>query len=315
MESINKDKKTKIIITGGLGFIFSHVAEHFMKKGFEVHIIDNESAGSNPKLILEWYKNFKGLFWYSNHDVSYQSVIPIIKNINPEYIIHAAAISDVDYSIKNPVKTIIANNNATINVFEAARDCKNLKKLLYVSTDEVYGECEHLKKEEDIIFPKNPYSLSKAFGSLLRITYDNTYPELRDKTCETRFCNVFGSRQDSRKVLPAIKKALNGGDPIKLHNDGEGYREYINVHLIPYIVELILDKGTRTYNITNNEGYTVNELIALAEKITGKKAPVIKGKRSGMDMKYQMSNERFCTEFGWTPHESFEDALKLYLTS
>lgn len=308
----------KILITGGLGFIFSHVTEYFIEKGFDVYVIDNLSAGSHPELIDEFKAKqswSKGKFTFIEYDVSFQPVIPMIKTIDPDYIVHAAAISDVDYSIKNSHKTILSNNNATLNVFEAARQCKNLKRLLYASTDEVYGECDHAKGEEEIIFPKNPYSVSKAFGSILRLAYDNTYPELRDKTCETRFCNVFGPRQDARKILPAIKRALQGGAPVVLHNEGKGFRQFIHVEEIPPVIDLLLEKGHRTYNITTAEGFTVLELIGIAEKITGKKVPTTPGKRSGMDMRYEMSPARIHMEFGWKPEQTFEDRFAPYLSA
>lgn len=311
--------KKKIVITGGLGFIFSHVTEHFVKCGYDVMVIDNLSAGSHPELIKEIGRLTEapgsGSFTFVEYDVSFQPVIPIITTFDPEYIIHAAAISDVDYSIKQPVKTIQANINATINVFEAARKLKNLKKLLYVSTDEVYGECSHPKHEDEIIFPKNPYSLSKAFGSIMRLAYDNTYPELKDKTCETRFCNVFGPRQDDRKIIPAIKRALEGGKPLELHNGGNGYRQYVHVSEIPAIMGMLLEFGHRTYNVTTNEGLTVNELIWHAEQITGKKVPTVPGKRSGMDIKYQMLGARLQTEFDWSLKRQFIDHFREYLLS
>lgn len=309
---------SRILITGGLGFIFSHVTEHFLIGGNDVMILDNLSAGSHPELVPE----FKALaakhqskFTFVECDVAFTTVIPIITTFNPEYVIHAAAISDVDYSIKNAAKTIQANNNATLNVFEAARRLKSLKKLLYVSTDEVYGECDHPKREDEIIFPKNPYSLSKAFGSILRLAYDNTFPELKDKTVETRFCNVFGPRQDDRKIIPAIKGALNGGKPVTLHNGGDGYRQYIHVAEIPRIVAMILERGNRTYNITTNEGMTVNELIWHAEQITGKKVPTTAGKRSGMDIKYQMDGTRLRHELGHTAELPFLNRFQDYLLS
>src|SRR6187402_3303301 len=120
----------RLVITGGLGFIFSHVTEYFLAKGWEVHVFDNLSKGSHPELLVDLKKlpNFR----FHEQDVSFSPIIGQIATINPEYIIHAAAISDVDYSIQNPVGTIHANNNATLNVFEAARKCKKLKKLLYV---------------------------------------------------------------------------------------------------------------------------------------------------------------------------------------
>lgn len=300
----------KLVLLGSQGFIFSHVAEYFLEKGWEVHGFDNLSAGSHEELITSF--EAKGMKFYER-DVSFMPAVDEIIRINPDYIIHAAAISDVDYSIKQPTKTLQANNNATINAFEAARKCKNLKRLLYVSTDEVYGECDHPKSEEEIIFPRNPYALSKAFGSSLRLAYDNTYPELRDKTVETRFCNVFGPRQDDRKIIPAILRALAGGLPVPLHNNGGGYREWIYVKDIPPVIELLLEKGHRTYNITASKGHTVMDLILLAEKILGRSVPTVPGKRSGMDMRYSMSGARIASEFGWTPQIDFEQAFRSML--
>lgn len=299
------EKSSKILITGGLGFIFSHVTEYFVAKGWQVVVIDNLSGGSQPQIINDTFKLYK-------LDVSEEEVIGIIKEENPEYVIHAAAISDVDYSIKNPHETLKKNIMANINVFEACRELPNLKKLIYVSTDEVYGECEHQKSEEEIMFPKNPYSCSKAAGSLLRIAYDNTYASLKDKTAETRFCNVFGPRQDSAKIMSAIKRSIKGEYSIPLHGGGGGYREYIYVKNIPPAIELILEKGDRTYNLTSNDGFTVKELIEKAEKVAGKKVVTHPGDRPGMDMKYQMDATRI-KELGWKPLYSFEEGLKEYL--
>jgi dTDP-glucose 4,6-dehydratase len=295
----------KVIITGCVGFIFSHVTEYLVRRGYEVHGIDNLSEGSHPEII-------DGSFKFYKEDVSKKEVINTILNIEPDYIIHAAACSDVDYSIKDPRKVIQDNADATLNVFEAARQLPDLKKLVYISTDEVYGECDHKRVEDEIVFPKNPYSLSKAYGSLLRMAYDNTYPELKDKTAETRFCNIFGPRQDERKIIPLIKHALTTGETIKLHNGGVGYREYLHVSNIPQIVEKIMLEGDRTYNITLNEGYTVLELIQKAEQLTGKKIATVPAQRSGMDTVYQMDATRV-REFGWEPLIGFDEAFKDYL--
>lgn len=299
----------KIVITGGLGFIFSHVTEHFLEKGWHVHVIDNCSEGSHPELLGEWKMKYGERFIFSKEDASFSPVIKTITLSRPDYIIHAAAISDVDYSIKQPMKTIMANNNATMNVFEAARGCKNLKKLLYVSTDEVYGECDHPKTEDELIWPRNPYALSKAFGSLVRIAYDNTFPELRNKTVETRFCNVFGPRQDARKIIPAITGALNGGKPVILHNGGEGFRQWIYVKDIPPVIELLLENGHRIYNVTSGIGWSVKYILIAVEEAIRRRIPTIPGKRSGMDMRYEMNGARLRDEFGWEPKYRPSDAL------
>lgn len=295
----------KVLITGGIGFIFSHVTEYLVKKGYEVIVLDAELVGSHPEIV-------NGSFTYEKLDISEPYAVPMIASFKPDYIIHAAAISDVDYSIKQPVETIEKNNRATVNVFEAARLLPDLKKLVYVSTDEVLGECEYPKDETDIIFPKNPYACSKAFGSLMRITYDNTYAELKDKTAETRFCNVFGPRQDERKILGRIKESLKTGEPIPVHNEGKGYREYIYVKNIPPIVEQIMLNGDKVYNVTLNDGFTVSDLIKRVELVTGKEVKTVPSERKGMDLKYQMSNKRIVEEFHWKPEYSFDEGINEY---
>lgn len=299
------ENKYKIIITGGVGFIFSYVTEYFVKKGWDVVVIDDLTKGSHPEII-------DGSFRFFQMDCADTAVQDFIIRENPHYIVHASAISDVDFSIKDPEYTLKQNINSTINIFEASRYCSNLKKLLYVSTDEVYGECDELKNESDIIFPKNPYSASKAAGSLLRLAYDNTYTYLKDKTCETRFCNVFGDRQDTRKIMPKIKEAMYKGEAIPIHNGGVGKREYIYVKNIPPIIDLLLEKGDRTYNVTTNDLFSVNELIEKCKEVTGLEVKTTESHRPGMDLKYQMDATRL-KDLGWKPLYTLEEGLREYL--
>jgi dTDP-glucose 4,6-dehydratase len=296
----------KVLITGGLGFIFSHVTEYFVQKGWDVVVIDKQATGSHPEIINGTFKNY-------HLDVCNKEVLDIIAKEAPEYIIHAAAISDVDDSTRHPDRILEKNITGTINLFEAARLSKNLKKFIYVSTDEVYGECETKKKEGEVLHPKNPYSASKAVGSLMHIAYENTYPELQGKIAETRFCNVFGPRQDVRKIMPIIKRALETGQPVPIFDEGGSYREYIYVDNIPPAVELILEKGTGVYNVTLNDGYRVKDLVKKAGEVMGKEVPTTVSHRPGIDMKYQMASDRI-RELGWQPLLSFEEGLKKYLS-
>lgn len=295
----------KIIITGGLGFIFSYVTEYFVIKGWDVLVLDDMTTGSHPEIIDRSFRFVK-------MDVSSKNVQDLIIEENPDYIVHASAISAVDFSIKDPEYTLNQNILSTINVFEAARFCPNLKKLLYVSTDEIYGECEEKKTESDIIFPKNPYACSKAVGSLLRLSYDNTYHSIKDKTCETRFCNVFGDRQDNRKVLSRIVQSFKDGSPMPIQNGGVGKREYIYVKNIPPVIDLLLEKGDRVYNVTNNDLLSVNELVERLEGIVGRKLTTTGAHRPGMDMIYQMDGSRL-KDMGWTPTYTLEEGLSEYL--
>ena len=113
--------------------------------------------------------------------------------------------------------------------------------------------------------------------------------------------------------MPAIKDSLAGTYSIPLHNGGTGYREYIYVKNIPPVIDLILEKGDRTYNVTLNDGYTVQQLIKKAEEVTDKKCLTHPSHREGMDSKYQMDGDRLKNELGWKPLYSFEEGLKEYL--
>ncbi|MEK7514331.1 MAG: NAD-dependent epimerase/dehydratase family protein, partial [Patescibacteria group bacterium] len=303
---LRKEKVPKILITGGLGFIFSHVTEYFVKKGWEVVVIDNLSEGSNPQIV-------DGSFTHYHYHMANPKVVGIIINEKPDYVIHASSVTDVDYSIREPYRTLRKNILSSLHVFEACRSLPNLKKLVYVSTDEVYGECDHRMHEDEIILPRNPYSCAKATGSLIRVSYENTYPALKGKTAETRFCNVFGSRQESTKIMAAIKKSIDKGYSIPLHEEGKGYREYIYIKNIPPAIDLILEKGLGIFNLTLNDGFTAKELIERVEKVTGKKITTHSSHRPGMDMKYQMDNSRI-KALGWKPLYSFEEGLKEYLS-
>ena len=297
----------RIVITGGLGFIFSHVTEHFVAKGWNVLVIDNQTEGSHKEIV-------DGSFGLLAADAASPEAFEEIVRFDPEYIVHAAAITDVGYSIKSSRETVHNNVMATLNVFEAARKCPSLRKLVYVATDEVYGECQSLKNETEILFPRNPYSVSKAFGSLMRIGYDNTFPEMRGKTCEIRPCNVFGPRQSCPKIMPQIVRSLQEGHEIPLENGGEGYREYIYVKNVPPLIDFLLESGSRVYNVTCNDGYTVRQLIGEVENMTGRKVRTYDAKRPGHDMWYRMDAERL-RGIGWKPIYSFHEGLREYLAS
>lgn len=294
-----------VLITGGLGFIFSYVTQHFVQKGYRVVVVDNLSEGSHPEIL-------DGSFVHHDAHMADEAVVDLIVNERPDYLIHAAAMTDVDYSIKEPYRTLKKNALGTFHAFEAARRLPNLKKFMYVATDEIYGSRAHPATENEVLAATNPYSASKAIGSLVRLAYENSYPSLSQKIVEIRPCNAFGPRQDSRKILPQIKKALSENYSIPLHFEGKGDREYMYVKNIPPAIELILEKGEGAYNITNGDGYTVRELIRKVEEISGKKIVTHPAERSGMDLRYVVDGSRL-RALGWQPLYSFEEGLREYL--
>ncbi|MFA7302336.1 MAG: GDP-mannose 4,6-dehydratase [Candidatus Paceibacterota bacterium] len=301
----DSSEQSSILITGGLGFIFSYVTEYYVQKGWRVVVVDNLSEGSHPELI-------DGSFTHHNMHMADPRVVETIISEQPDYVIHAAAITDVDYSVREPYRTFKKNLLGTLHAFEACRNLTGLKKFMYVSTDEIYGECDRPMKEDDVLTPKNPYSCSKALGSLARIAYDNTYPTIRGKTVETRMCNVFGDRQDTRKIMPQLKKSIEEGYSVPLHDEGRGYRQYIYAKNIPSAIDVILQRGDGAYNITLGEGHTVRELIKVVERLTGKRVTTHTGHRPGMDLKYDADGGKLFS-LGWRPEYSFDEGLAEYL--
>ena len=297
----------KTLITGGLGFIFSHVTEHYVKKGWDVVVIDNLSEGSNPQII-------DGSFTHINEHMAKVAVVDTIVREQPDYIIHAAAITDVDYSIREPRRTFEKNIGGAAHAFEAARRLPNLKKILYVSTDEIYGECDHPMREDEMLSPRSPYACSKAAGSLMRTAYENTYPHLKGRIAEIRPCNVFGPRQDVAKILARIRHCLKTDEPLQLHNGGKGYREFLYIKNVPAAVDIVLEKGEGIYNVGSGYGIEMTELLKKVEELTGKKITTAPHHRSGMDMRYQTDSSRI-RELGWKPMYSFEEGLREYLLS
>jgi dTDP-D-glucose 4,6-dehydratase len=117
-----------------------------------------------------------------------------------------------------------------------------------------------------------------------------------------------------RKIMPLIKESLERGVSIPLHGEGAGYREYLYVKNIPPAIDLLLEKGEGTYNITLGEGMTVQQLIQTVESITGKKVTTHPSLRPGMDMKYQVDAGRM-KGLGWKPVYTFEEGLREYFQS
>ncbi len=298
-------RKPKIVITGGLSFIFSYVTQHFVSKGWDVVVIDNCSVGSNPDIC-------DGSFTHYNVDFSTKKGRDIAVHENPDYFIHAAAYTDVDYSILHPFETFKNNALTTVHAYEAARSMSNLRKFLYVGTDEVYGDHAERKHEESKLDPRNPYSASKAIGSLMRHAYENTFPQLRGKIVELRSCNCFGDRQDVTKIIPQLIRSALTGHSVPIHNGGEGYREFIYVENIPPVVELLLTEGEGAYNVSGL-GITVKDLVKKVEKILKKEINTHPAVRVGMD-NYYMTDDARLRDLGWRVQFSFEEGLKRTLT-
>jgi len=312
----------KIIITGGCGFIGHHFAEYIHKNtDWDIVIFDKLSYAS---IGLNRLRN--NLLIDSNRvkiftiDLCNELTVGIKKEIGEDinYIVHMAAETHVDNSIKDPINTINNNINSSVNLLEWARTLKKLEIFFYFSTDEVFGPAlgDKLYKEWERHKPTNPYSASKSAAENICISYENTY---KLPLMIVNVMNAFGERQHVEKFIPlCIKKILND-ELIYIHSYPDkitsGSRFYIHAQNIASAVYFLIKNGTigEKYNITGEKEVSNLELAELISKIIGKDLKYefidFHETRPGHDLRYGLDGEKLFN-MGWQPKFNFEESLE-----
>lgn len=269
-----------ILITGGLGFIFSYVTE-YLSMNNKVTVIDNISDGSHPELLKKW-NNVNFIEDDINNIQKYA--------INCDIIIHAAAESNVDKSIENTTPFFHSNVAGTMAMLEFARQLPSLKKFIYINTDEVYGSTGHWCSPKDILNPSNPYSASKAAASMFCWAYNKTY-SIPMK--EIRMCNIIGARQANTKLLPRTIERIQAGMKMPIYDGGKNTREYMDVRDVPTLIERAVEESPNTIvNLTTNQELSILEVIKTVENVLGKKAILAPASRPGHDQRYRMQPDK-----------------------
>ncbi len=312
----------KIVLTGGCGFIGHHFAEHVHKNtDWEIIILDKLSYAS---MGLDRLKN--NLLINSPRvkiftiDLCNELSEGIKKEIGEDvnYIVHMAAETHVDNSIKEPVKVINNNISSTVNLLEWARTLRNLEIFFYFSTDEVFGPAlgDTLYKEWDRHKPTNPYSASKSAAENICISYENTY---KLPLMIVNVMNAFGERQHVEKFIPlCIKKILND-DTIYIHSYPDkitsGTRVYIHAQNIASAVLFLINNGQigEKYNIAGEKEVSNLDLAQLIAKFINKDLKYemvdFHSTRPGHDLRYGLDGNKIY-ELGWQPKFNFEKSLE-----
>jgi dTDP-glucose 4,6-dehydratase len=281
---------SKIIVTGGLGFIGSHFVNYVRENtDHEVLIIDKLTYAGNPNNIILPTA-------YLKKDIC--DVVPDDLG-DYDYIVNFAAESHVDNSIKDGLPFVKSNVQGTFNMIEVARKNKNLIKFLHISTDEVYGDIdEYSAIETDNIIPSSYYSATKASADMLVMSAGRTYgfPYLI-----TRTCNNYGENQHSEKFVPKIIRSIKNGDEVPVYGDGEQVREWIHAddNAKAILTLLMSDEVNTVYNIGTGESYTNNQIIKMISNILGKdvKFKYVED-RLGHDRRYSLSSLKYENKFG-----------------
>ncbi len=257
-----------ILITGGAGFIGSHLADHFSKEN-KVFILDNFSTGKLQNINQDRCITIKG-------DIRNKELLDNIMQ-DMDYVFHEAALISVPLSMKNPSDTIKINTLGTLNVLESAKNA-GIKKVIIASSAAVYGNDPVLPKHEGMTpVPESPYAVTKIDCEYLARIFFN-YHGL--STAVLRYFNVYGPRQDPNSpyasAIPIfIKKALLGEDII-IYGDGDQTRDFIYVSDIVHANEIMMIHGDGgVFNAASGISITINQVVKIILEITGSRSNVI----------------------------------------
>ena len=297
----------KVIVTGGAGFIGSHLAEELARSSDQVIILDNLTTGKMD--------NIEGLLSRKNVDFIQGSItdFPVLLELfqNAQYIFHQAAIANVPQSIENPYASHEANITGTLNVLLAARD-NGVKKVIYASSCAVYGDTPTLPKREDMLpLPLSPYAVTKLAGEYYCQAFHQVYGL---PTVCLRYFNVYGPRQDQNSqyaaVIPNFIKMCGEGSPPVIFGDGEQTRDFIFVKDVVKANVLAAQSDVcGVFNVSRGESITMNSLAELIIELVGNKIePVHQEPRPG-DIRYSLADIAKAKAFGYEPKYGLKDGL------
>lgn len=298
----------KAIITGGAGFIGSHLAELLLSRGYYVTIFDDLSTGRKENIAPLIEKDNVRFIQGSILDLhllqeSFHGL---------DYVFHQAALTSVPRSIEDPLLTNKVNTTGTLNVLLAARD-NNVKKVIYASSSSVYGDTPTLPKTEDMVpYPQSPYALTKLAGEHYCRIFHQIY---NLPTICLRYFNVYGPRQNSNSqyaaVIPLFITRVSQGKPPIIYGDGEQTRDFTYVKDVAQANLISLESNTSgIFNIGKGESNTLNNLAKAITSIIGKELqPEYQPPRLG-DVKHSLADISRARTIGYEPQYRLDRGLK-----
>lgn len=292
-------KGKKVIVTGGLGFIGSHIVNALVLKGARVHIIDNFSGGKIGKAHAQVTLHKKDISNFKD-----------IKNLfkDAKYVFHLAALPRVQYSIEFPLKTFKTNVLGTQNVLEAARQAK-VSRVIYSASSSAYGDQKSMPLVEDMIaYPKSPYGLQKYEGELICRMYYEVYGL---STVSLRYFNVYGPGLNPdgayALVIGKFLKQRSEEKPMTITGSGKQTRDFTHVTDVvrANLLAALSDKVGKGEVLNIGAGKNIS-ILELAKLMGGK----IKHISPRMEPKHTLAdNSKAKKLLGWTPSVSIEDGI------
>jgi UDP-glucose 4-epimerase len=292
----------RAVVTGGAGFIGSHVVDALLARGDEVHVIDNFATGRR--------ENLSPAAALHEHDIR-EPLQPLFERIRPEVVAHLAAQADVGTSVEQPELDAQVNVLGTVNVLEAARP--HDAQVIFSSTGgAIYGECERPATEDDARAPVSPYGTSKLAAEEYLATWNRLYGT---NHVSLRFANVYGPRQLPKLeggVVSIFIDRLRGGEGVTIYGDGEQTRDFVYVGDVVAAVLAAVGQRGSTFNIGTGTETSVNELFEACRRIAGielqaEHAPA----KPGDALRSVLDVSRAEQELGWRPQTALAEGLEL----
>ena len=311
-----------VLITGGAGFIGSHLVKFFVKKYPKYNIInlDNLTYAGDLNNLNE-ISNFTNYNFVKADIFDFKNIEEILKKYQIDAVINLAAESHVDRSIKNPFNFAKTNVMGTLSLLQACKNYWNTdfkNKLFYhVSTDEVYGSLgtEGLFTESTKYDPHSPYSASKASSDHFVRAFHDTYKlPIVISNCS----NNYGPNQYPEKLIPLFINNIINNITLPMYGDGQNIRDWLYVEDHIYAIDLIFHNSRigKTYNIGGNNQITNNQIANVLIEKLDKKLKRTEGQslslirhiedRLGHDRRYAIDSSKIKDELGWNPKNTFE---------
>ncbi|MBC7384035.1 MAG: dTDP-glucose 4,6-dehydratase [Bacteroidia bacterium] len=316
----------KILITGGAGFIGSHVVRLFVNKypEYEIYNLDKLTYAGNLKNITDIEKAPN--YHFIRTDIVDATALHTLFSIHQfDSVIHLAAESHVDRSITNPLEFVMTNVVGTVNLLNAAKECwkgnMDGKLFYHVSTDEVYGSLHDGSYflENTPYDPQSPYSASKASSDHFVRAYYNTY---KLPVVLSNCSNNYGPNQFPEKLIPLFINNIRNYKPLPVYGKGDNVRDWLYVTDHALAIDDVFHKGKtgETYNIGGFNEWTNLELIKVVCKAMDKKLGRPEGEsenlivyvtdRAGHDLRYAIDANKIMKELGWEPSLQFEEGIE-----
>ena len=294
------------LVTGGAGFIGSHISEELLRRGHRVRVVDS--------LVTGYRRNLRQGVEFEQGDLADPAVARAAV-AGMDYVIHQAAIPSVPRSVEKPEESHRANIDGTLQVLLASRDA-GIKRVVFAGSSSVYGDTEVLPKTESMpTNPLSPYALQKLMGEMYLQMFTRLYGL---ETVTTRYFNVFGPRQDPGSpysgVISLFIKALSEGTRPVIYGDGEQTRDFTYVaNVVDGVLRAAETPGVagQVFNLATNGRISLNQLLATLKKIFGSDVePIYKDARQGDVRDSQADISKAARLLGYQPIVGLEDGLR-----